>query len=58
MMSSRSSLSKLYRYTVLARALKLSIKDLISLKTLTGKEPFQKDPSQPGLPADTIVSWT
>jgi len=36
-----ANLSNLYRYTVLARALKLSIKDLIVLKTLTGLDPFQ-----------------
>lgn len=35
-----ASLSSLYRYTVLAKALSLSIADLISLKALTGINPF------------------
>ena len=34
------NVSKLYRYTVLAKALKLKIKDLITLKSLTGRDPF------------------
>jgi hypothetical protein len=35
-----ANLSKLYRLALLAKALKLSVKDLISLKTLTGINPF------------------
>lgn len=34
------NLSLLYRYSVLARALHVSIKDLISLRQLTGMDPF------------------
>ena len=35
-----TSVSKLYRYTALAKALKLRILDLIALKTLSGIDPF------------------
>lgn len=35
-----ANLSKLYRYALLAQALNLSVSDLISLKTLTGINPF------------------
>jgi hypothetical protein len=34
------NVSQLYRYTVLAKALKLKIKDFITLKSLTGRDPF------------------
>lgn len=36
-----SNLSQLYRHALLARALKLKVKDFIALKTLTGLDPFQ-----------------
>ncbi|OLE54053.1 MAG: hypothetical protein AUG51_10120 [Acidobacteria bacterium 13_1_20CM_3_53_8] len=36
-----ANLSKLYRYAVLASALKLRIKEFLSLQTLTGRDPFQ-----------------
>jgi Tc toxin complex TcA C-terminal TcB-binding domain/Neuraminidase-like domain/Salmonella virulence plasmid 28.1kDa A protein len=40
------NLSILYRYTVLARALRLSIKNLLTLINLTGKDPFgEHDPA-------------
>jgi hypothetical protein len=42
-----ASLSSLYRYTVLAQALNLSIADLISLKVLSGINPFALAPSDP-----------
>jgi hypothetical protein len=35
-----ANLSTLYRYAVLAKALRLPIKDLISLRTLSGVDPF------------------
>src|SRR6266567_3289763 len=41
------NLSMLYRHTVLARALNLSIADLLSLKTLIGINPFTDTPPRP-----------
>ena len=42
-----ANLSQLYRYTILAQALGLSIPDLISLIALTGIDPFQLAPNDP-----------
>lgn len=35
------NVSKIYRYTVLAKAMRWKIEDLITFKTLSGQEPFQ-----------------
>jgi hypothetical protein len=45
------NVSLLYRYGLLAKALKLSVRELISLKQLSGLNPFQ--PLHPDPPADT-----
>jgi hypothetical protein len=42
-----ANLSTLYRYSVLANALGLSVEDLISLKTLTGMNPFELTATDP-----------
>lgn len=47
-----ANVSSIYRYVVLTKALKLKLKDLIALKTLTGTE---HDPFQPKTPAATLA---
>ena len=50
-----ANLSMLYRYAVLAKALNLSLSDLIALKILSGINPFMdSNPSLAGLPATTL----
>jgi hypothetical protein len=44
---SLANVSILYRYGLLAKALKLSVKELISLKQLSGREPFLPPSSDP-----------
>jgi|GEM_PF-1012524 len=49
------NVSKLYRYTVLAKALKLKIKDLITLKSLTGRDPFPaREPAATAIFVDIV----
>ena len=48
------NISILYRYTFLAKALNLSIKDLISLKLLSGTDPFQLLAAQPDITQQEI----
>lgn len=50
-----TNLSMLYRYVSLARALNISISDLIALKTLSSINPFMdSNPTLAGLPATAI----
>src|SRR5262249_28308218 len=47
---SLENLSRLYAFSVLAKALKISVRDLVSLKTLMGVDPFR-----PGDPSSTVT---
>ncbi len=56
---SLSNISVLYRYRLLASALDLSIRDLITLKSLSGLDPFaplDADPLDPAPPAPALPS--
>ncbi len=52
---SLTNLSTLYRYTVLARMLKWPVKDVITLKTLSGVEPFASPEMTLVFPEMTLV---
>lgn len=52
-----SNLSLLYRYAILAQSLSLSIPDLITLKNLTGLQPFQPNPAAHNPQTEPLIQF-
>lgn len=55
---SLANVSTLYRYTLLAKALKLSVSELITLKSLSGLAPFKQLKAEPLTLLDDVYPFT